>query len=244
MLSPEQIQANYLHTLERIGEAARGCGRKPQEVRLVVVTKGQPLEAIRAVCAAGATILGENYVEEATAKIAALRGVFALEWHMIGHLQSRKAEAACANFAWVETVDSLKLAQRLDRFAAAQGRRLPVLLEVNLAGEASKSGLPAADPAGWPALGSVVSQICALPNLDVRGLMSVPPFFDDPELARPYFARLRRLAQQLAGQAGVPPLRELSMGMSADFSVAIQEGATIVRVGTAILGPRQPAAGG
>jgi hypothetical protein len=244
MLPPEQIRANYLQVLEQIGEAARGCGRNPQEVRLVVVTKGQPLKAIRAVCAAGATILGENYVEEATVKIEALRSEFDIEWHMIGHVQSRKAEAACANFVWVETVDSLRLAERLNRFAAAQSRRLPVLLEMNLAGEASKSGLPAADPAGWPELGLLVSQVCALPNLDVRGLMSVPPFFDDPEQARPYFGRLRRLAQQLAGLAGVPPLRELSMGMSADFTVAIQEGATIVRVGTAILGPRQSTAGG
>lgn len=236
------IRERYEHTLERIEHAARKAGRDPASVKLVVVTKGHTLEAILAVLEAGARMLGENYVEEALGKMdalpAALPGAEAPEWHMIGHLQSRKAKAVSERFSWLHSLDSLKLAQRLDRFAGEAGRRLPVLLECNVSGEESKFGLQAADESRWEVLLPELEAILALPNLEVRGLMTMAPFLPDPEGARPFFRRLRRLQEYLRRKFPQASWQELSMGMSADFEVSIQEGATLVRVGTAIMGER------
>jgi pyridoxal phosphate enzyme (YggS family) len=206
-------------------------------VRLVVVSKSQPLEVLQASISAGITCFGENYVEEAVEKIAALHGT-GVEWHMIGHVQSRKAEAVAAHFDMLHSLDSLKLANRLDRFCGELGRRLPVLLEFNVSGEESKSGFPAWEQERWADLASEIEPILALPHLQVRGLMSMPPFFDDPERTRPYFQRLRRLQEFLAKRYPGPQWQELSMGTSVDFLAAVQEGATFVRIGQAILGPR------
>ncbi len=231
------IRERYQRVLGQIGEAAKRSGRAAGAVRLVVVTKSQPLEVVRAAVAAGATILGENYAEEAIAKIAALPET-AVEWHMIGHVQSRKADLVAGHFSMLHSLDSVKLAGRLGRFCEEFSRTLPVLLEVNVSGEASKFGFPAWDERRWPDLEPVFEQILAFPRLRLRGLMTMPPFFDDPEQTRPFFQRLRRLQGFLKERFPQADWTELSMGTSPDFIAAIEEGATYVRVGRAILGPR------
>lgn len=231
------IADNYHRILDRIEAARRATSREPAEVRLVVVTKGHSLGAVSAVIDAGARCLGENYVEEALEKITAFSHQ-AIEWRMIGHVQSRKAQQVVENFAFCDSVDSFKLAARMDRFAGQIGRRFTVLLECNVSGEESKFGFPAWDEAGWPALAGELSSVAALQNLEICGLMTMPPFFDEPERARPYFQRLRRLQAYLQERLPQVSWRELSMGMSGDFEAAIQEGATQVRIGTAIMGQR------
>ncbi len=231
------IRSRYLSVLERIDRAARQSGRDPAAVRLVVVTKTRPLEVVQAVISAGAHYLGENYAEEAVPKIQAVSGQ-GVEWHMIGHLQSRKAGLVCEHFDYLHSLDSLKLAERLSRLALENGRRLPVLLQFNVSGEASKSGWDAWQESSWPGLLDEIAQILAFPGLDVRGLMTMPPLDLDPESTRPHFQRLRRLQEYLASQFPAANWHDLSMGMSNDFEVAVQEGATWVRVGQAILGPR------
>lgn len=235
----EQIAGRYTQVLERIHQAALRAGRDPQEVRLVVVTKGQPLERIQAVVAQGATDLGENYPEEAVAKMDALQR-YDLRWHMIGHLQRRKARLVVERFDWLHSLDRVKLAHRLERLCAQAGRALPVLLEFNVSGEATKSGWPAWDEARWGDLIPEIEAVLACGHLQIRGVMTIPPITPDPEGARPYFRRLRRLRDFLARRFPQAFWDELSMGMSADFEVAIEEGATFVRIGTAILGPRPP----
>jgi pyridoxal phosphate enzyme (YggS family) len=232
------IRTRYLEILDRIAVAAASCGRDPESVRLVVVTKAQPLETVSAAIEAGAHVLGENYPEEAAEKIAALRQKTDVEWHMIGHIQSRKARLIVENYALVHSVDSLKLANRLDRFAAEVGRRLPVLLEFNVGAEESKYGWSASAKDLWPELLPDISALLELPNLEVRGLMTMPPLFENPEQTRPYFKRLRQLGDYLAGQFPQASWKEFSMGTSADFEAAIKEGSTLVRVGQAIVGPR------
>jgi pyridoxal phosphate enzyme (YggS family) len=182
--------------------------------------------------------LGENYPEEALEKIQALGLIDAVEWHMIGHVQSRKAGLVVGNFALLHSLDSLKLARRLDRFSAEAGRSLPVLLEFNVGGEASKYGWPAWQEGRWQELLPEISEVLALPHLEVRGLMAMPPLGNDPEASRPYFSRLRRLSEFLSENFSPASWHELSMGTSADYEVAVQEGATLVRVGQAILGAR------
>jgi len=231
------IEQNFHRVCERVTQAAQRAGRQPEAVRLVVVTKGHPLPAVEAAIAAGARHLGENYVQEAVAKIEALEGA-AVTWHMIGHVQSRKARSVVEHFAWLHSLDRMKLASRLSRFAVEFERDLPLLLECNVSGEASKSGWPAWDEAGWPALAEALAPVLDLPRLDVRGLMTMPPFTPDPEDTRPHFQRLRRLRDFLAKRFPAHSWEELSMGMSHDYEIAIQEGATMVRVGTAIMGPR------
>ena len=237
-MQSQEIQANYSSVVERIEAAASRSGRSPAEVQLVVVTKGHPVETIRQVIAAGAQYLGENYVEEAEAKIAELSKHASLQWHMIGHVQSRKARAVCSLFDYLHSLDSVKLAERLDRFAGELGIRLPVLLECNVSGEESKSGFPAWQEDCWPELKAVLVRVTACANLEVRGLMTMAPFLPQAEMARPYFQRLRRLQAFLCKEIPQGRWSELSMGMSADYEVAIEEGATLVRVGTAIMGPR------
>jgi hypothetical protein len=235
----DSIRERCLQTLERIAAAERRAGRAPGSARLVVVTKSQPVETVRAAREAGVKILGENYPEEAVDKIAAL-GAAGVEWHMIGHVQSRKANLIPTNFALMHSLDSLKLATRLDRFAAQAGRPLPVLLEFNVGAEESKFGWSASDETRWPALLPELDMVLKLPHLKVRGLMTMPPLFENPERTRPYFQKLRRLREFLAQHFPAADWSELSMGTSADFEAAVEEGATLVRVGTAIVGPRPP----
>lgn len=233
------IRENYLFTLDQIASAARKSGRSPEEIRLVVVTKSQPLEVVRAAIEAGIRILGENYPEEGVTKIQSLPRQTGVEWHMIGHVQSRKARLVAEHFELLHSLDSLKLAGRLDRFAAEQNRVLPVLLEFNVGGEESKAGWDASDDSRWDAFLPDVRAILDLPNLRVHGLMTMPPLETDPDNARRFFQRLRLLRDHLASAFPQADWRELSMGTSADYPVAVEEGATLVRVGTAIVGARR-----
>ena len=233
------IRERYLHTLDCIAAAAKSVGRDPESIRLVVVTKAQPLEVVQSAIEAGAKILGENYPEEAVNKIQALAAQSAVEWHMIGHVQSRKAHLVTEHFNLIHSLDSLKLASRLDRFVAEAGRTLPVLLEFNVGGEESKSGWSAWDETHWPDLLPSVSSVLALSHLQVRGLMVMPPIVEQAEASRIYFQRTRRLQDFLAKHLPQADWAELSMGTSGDYEVAVQEGATLVRVGTAIVGPRK-----
>ncbi len=232
------IRENYQQVLDQIARSARRAGRNPAEVRLVVVTKTQPLEIIQAAIEAGIRTFGENYPEEGVMKIQSLPAQSGVEWHMIGHVQSRKARLVADHFALLHSLDSLKLAQRLDRFAAEGNRILPVLLELNVGGEESKSGWDASDESRWDALFPELSSILDLPNLRVNGLMTMPPLGTDPEESRRFFQRLRLLRDHLASQFPQAQWRELSMGTSMDYTVAVEEGATLVRVGTAIVGAR------
>ena len=232
------IRENYLSTLDQIATAARRSGRTPEDVRLVVVTKSQPLEIVQAAIEAGVRILGENYPEEGVTKIQSLPRQTGVEWHMIGHVQSRKARLVAEHFELLHSLDSLKLAQRLDRFAAEQNRVLPVLLEFNVGGEESKAGWDASEESRWDAFLPDLQAILDLPSLRVHGLMTMPPLETDPNDARRFFQRLRLLRDHLASAYPQADWRELSMGTSADYEVAVQEGATLVRIGTAIVGPR------
>jgi pyridoxal phosphate enzyme (YggS family) len=233
------IRENYQQALDRIAIAARRSGREPEDIRLVVVTKSQPLDVVQAAVEAGVRILGENYPEEAVTKIESLAVQSGVEWHMIGHVQSRKARLVADHFALLHSLDSLKLAWRLDRFAAERGRTLPVLLEFNVGGEASKAGWEASDESKWEAILPDVAAILALPQLRVEGLMTMPPLETNVDDSRRYFQCLRRLRDYLSVRFPQADWRELSMGTSADYPVAVEEGATLVRVGTAIVGARQ-----
>ncbi|MFN3742234.1 MAG: YggS family pyridoxal phosphate-dependent enzyme [Anaerolineales bacterium] len=234
----EQIRQRYLETLARMEEAARRAGRKPQDVQLIVVTKAQPLEVVRAAIQAGARCLGENYPEEGVMKIQSLPEAKQVEWHMIGHLQRRKADLVIQHFDFFHALDSLRLAQRLSRLAQERGRVLPVLLEFNIGGEESKFGWPAQDEKNWSALWPEIEALLALPGLAVQGLMAMPPLGKTAEDSRPYFRLLRRLRDALTQRFPQVEWKHLSMGTSADYEIAIEEGATMIRVGQAILGPR------
>jgi len=235
----QRIQVRYEDVLERISRAAHEVGRDPDSIRVVVVTKTKPVEIARAAIEAGAVILGENYPEEGVMKIQSLTAQSGVEWHMIGHVQSRKARMVAENFDLLHSLDSLKLARKLDRSAAEAGRVLPVLLEVNVGGEASKFGWVLRDQAEWSQIYSPVEAILDLPNIRINGLMTMPPWEIDPEDARTYFQKLNQLRDHLAGRYPRADWDELSMGTSSDYEVAVQEGSTLVRIGTAIVGPRQ-----
>ena len=224
-----QVAYNLSKVRAAIGEACYRARRDPGAVRLVAVSKTVDLDRIRAAIDAGQDLFGENYLQEARDKIAVLGRQ--VSWHLVGSLQSNKARGAVEIFDLIHAVDRLKLAQALDAAAARQGKVQDVLIQVNQAGEATKSGV---EPAAAPAL---LKEVARLPHLRVLGLMTMPPWFPDPEAARPYFRALRALQDHLRGLTGLP-LPELSMGMSGDFAVAVEEGATLVRVGTAIFGSR------
>lgn len=231
-VSAGQIAARRAEILGRIARAAERAGRDPSAVALLAVTKTHPAEVVRQAALAGLTRFGENRVAEGTAKIAALAAEWpGLEWRLIGPLQTNKAKPALQYFSVIESLDRERLAARLEGLLAAEGKRLPVLLEINLGDEKTKSGSP-------PQLAeALASSALASRHLDVRGLMAVPPFTEDPEGARPYFKRLREIRDRLADRFG-KPFPELSMGMSHDFEVAVEEGSTQVRLGTALFGPR------
>ena len=223
---------------ERMAGAARRAGHSPEEIALMAVSKTQPPERIREAYNTGQRLFGENRVQEFAAKFGALADLRDAEWHMIGHLQTNKAAKTAELFRAVDSVDSLKLAEKLDVAARALGRRLNVLVEINDGGEAAKSGI-APDS---PALDELLIAAPRLEALAFRGLMTVPPFTDDPQDARPYFRKLRELRDRIAARKlPAVSMDELSMGMSHDFEVGIEEGSNCVRVGTAIFGDRQKA---
>ena len=232
------IRVRYEHIQSQIADSARKAGRDPESIRLVVVTKKQPLSVVEAAIDAGVKILGENYPEEAVSKMQFLGEKNTVEWHMIGHVQSRKARLVAENFVFLHSLDRLKTARRLDRFSAEVERKLPVLLEFNVGGEGSKHGWDVSAESRWEDFLPDIEAILSLENLEVRGLMTMPPFFQDAELARPYFRKLRQLRDYLAGLYPQAKWNQLSMGTSGDFRVAVEEGATIVRVGQAIVGKR------
>lgn len=223
------LSENLESVRARIAAACARVGRGPETVTLVAVTKGQPPEVVAEAARLGLGLFGENRVQEAKAKIPLCPG--RLRWHMVGHLQSNKCRDAVELFDAVQSVDGLHLAQELDKRSAQAAKRMPILLEVNLAGEASKFGYRPEQ------LLAELAQVNALPRLEVHGLMTVPPWSPDPEKVRPVFRAMRELKAQCEQILGAP-LPHLSMGMSADFEVAIEEGATIVRIGTAIFGER------
>jgi len=233
-----KIASRYQQVKETIARTAQAAGRPEKDIRLVVVTKGHPLTAIETVYQLGVRDVGENRLEEASFKQQTLTALTGLNWHMIGHIQSRKARDVCGRFALVHSVDRLKLARKLDQSALAQGIEQPVLLEFNVSGEVQKSGWMADDKAEWPELLPEVEAVLACTGLEVRGLMTMAPYSTNPEDARPSFVRLRKLRDYLAGQFPAGSWDELSMGMSGDYQVAIEEGATLLRIGTAIMGER------
>lgn len=213
-----------------IDEAARAAGRAPEDVTLVAVSKLHPAESIRTLAEAGHADFGENYVQEATDKIEALAG-HDIRWHFIGGLQSNKAKFVAGRFSLVHSVDSIKLAKALNRKAETLGIVQDILLQASLAGEEQKSGVE------QQGLNELADAVMEMNGLRLRGLMTLPPFFDEPEAARPYFARLRELRDALEPRLGIS-LPHLSMGMTGDFVPAVEEGATLVRIGTKIFGPR------
>ena len=227
------LAARFAEVKARVTAAAQNCGRDPREVTLIAISKTHPASLVKSLVELGATDLGENRVQEAEEKIPQV-GRSAVRWHLVGHLQANKARRAVNLFDVIHSLDSIDLARRLDRLCAEEGRHLlPLLIQVDLGHEATKTGIDEQE------LPQLAEGLRSLERLKLIGLMTLPPFFDDPEQARPYFRRLRELRDELArgglfGDGG----GELSMGMTNDFEVAIEEGATMVRVGTAIFGER------
>ena len=234
------VKENLLSVMERIEKAARNVRRDPSEVKLVAVSKTVEVDRIKEAIEAGVAILGENYVQEAQKKIEEIGKLAATEplgkggsvsWHFIGHLQSNKAKNAIRLFDMIHSVDNIPLAEELNRRAEQAGQMLKVMIEVNLSKETTKFGTDEEQ------LFNLARKIQNLKRLSLEGLMTMPPYFDSPEMSRPYYVALRELKEKMASE-GIP-LQELSMGMSNDFEIAIEEGATFVRVGTAIFGPRK-----
>jgi PLP dependent protein len=234
----KNIQENYLRVVDQIAKTALNSGRNPNDIRLVVVTKTHPIDLVKATVDAGATNIGENYVEEALPKIMSLNNVDGLHWHMVGHVQSRKAALVCEYFQFLHSLDSLKLAIKLSKSAVELKSILPVMLEFNVGGEVSKSGWDIRIEENWKKILPDIGNIIALPGLDLIGVMTIPPYSEDPEASRPHYRKLRRFRDFIANYFQMSGFMELSMGMSNDFEVAIQEGSTWVRIGQAILGPR------
>ena len=226
------LAGNWQKVEQRIEAACNRAHRNRSEVLLVAVSKGHPPETVRAAADLGHTLFGENKVQEAKAKISLCPG--RLHWHMIGHLQSNKCRDAVYFFEMIESVDSLAIAQEVSKAAQKWGKTMPILIEVNIAGEASKFGFKPDQVL------AELEQINALPRIEIHGLMTMAPWTPEPEKVRPIFQELRELKQRCEQKLGAP-LPHLSMGMSGDFEIGIEEGATIVRIGTALFGPRQSA---
>jgi pyridoxal phosphate enzyme (YggS family) len=225
---------NRLRRIEkRIEERAKACGRDPESIRLIAVSKTVAAGRVKEAIAAGVTDLGENYIQEARNKFNTL-AAYPVSWHFIGHLQTNKAKYAVRIFDLIHSVDSLKLARELNKQSEKVNKTQEILIQVNVGKEQSKSGIDIEDTV------DLIKGIGHLKNLSLKGLMAMPPFFDNPEKARPYFSLLRRLRNQITDE-NLPGVRldELSMGMTGDFEVAIEEGATMLRIGTAIFGERQ-----
>ena len=234
-VAQEQLAARLTAVHERIAAAANACGRRAEEVKLIAISKTHPASVIKTLIELGAGDLGENRVQEAEEKIAEI-GREHVRWHLVGHLQANKARRAVNLFEVIHSLDSLDLARRLDRLCVEEGReKLPALIQVDLGHEETKSGIDESE------LTHMVDGLQSLTHLELIGLMTLPPFFDDTEQSRPFFRRLRELRDELASRGAFGDRRgELSMGMTHDFEVAIQEGATMVRIGTAIFGERVP----
>lgn len=232
------IAENIAEVRERIAAAARRVGRNPDEITLMAVTKTFAVEAIREAYAAGVRVFGENRVQEFGGKAEGVGDLNDAEWHMIGHLQSNKAAKAVELFGAVDSIDSVKLAERVDAAARGLGKKIAVLIEVNVGGEWAKSGVAP----GSREMDEILAAAPRLDHVDIRGLMTVPPFTEDPEGARPFFRRMRELRDLMAARKLASVEKSvLSMGMSHDFEVAIEEGSTCVRVGSAIFGVRAKA---
>lgn len=230
-MNPMDIAANINRTRQQIADVCRQCGRNPDDVRLVAVSKKKPSTAIEAAVAAGQTLFGESYVQECVAKIGEVR--VGAEWHFIGALQSNKVKYLRGKVTMIHSVDRLSLAEEIDRQWAKDGASVDILIQVNLGEEQTKAGTTASQ------LIELVRKIAPLEHLRIRGLMALPPWEEDPEETRPYFRQLRELAAQVSALNLLHvDMAELSMGMSHDFAVAIQEGATMVRIGTALFGER------
>jgi PLP dependent protein len=223
------IKENLLRITERIERAAQKSGRDPSEIKLVAVSKTVEAARIKEAIEAGVSVLGENYVQEAQKKIEEIGPCVA--WHFIGHLQSNKAKNAVQLFDMIHSLDSIPLAEELNRRAQQADRMIKVLIEVNLSGEGTKFGTDEEK------ISNLARRILQLNHLSLEGLMTMPPYFDSPEMSRPYYIKLRELKEKLVRE-GIP-MSDLSMGMSNDFEIAVEEGATYVRVGTAIFGPRK-----
>ncbi|MCJ7617765.1 MAG: YggS family pyridoxal phosphate-dependent enzyme [Desulfobacterales bacterium] len=228
----EALKIRINNIKESIKKAAVDCGRDPDAIRLVVASKTIPEDTIREAIKAGVEILGESYIQEAGDKINTLSS-YPVSWHFIGHLQSNKAKYAVKLFDMIHTVDSLKLAKELNKQAKKINKIQKILIQVNISMESTKSGIYEEDAQ------KLIKEISLLENLSIKGLMTMPPFFNNPEEARPYFSALRNLRDKIRNEAiKNVNMQELSMGMTVDFEVAIKEGATLVRIGTAIFGER------
>ena len=227
-----QIESNIKHIQEQIAQAANACSRHPEDIKLIAVSKRKPVDMIRAAIDAGHTDFGENYIQEAVEKIDTI-GKEKATWHFIGHLQSNKAKFAVKYFDLIHTVDKVKRAKEINKQAAKLGKIQDILLQINIAQEATKSGAQAPD------ILNLARETSKFENIRVKGLMCMPPFFADPEAARPYFKAVKEISLKIEKE-NLPNVSmvHLSMGMSNDFAVAVEEGATLVRVGTAIFGSR------
>jgi pyridoxal phosphate enzyme (YggS family) len=231
----EPLRDRVARVVDRVARAAARSGRAAGSIRLVAVSMTHPVERVSEAYEAGLRVFGENYVQETEEKVRAFPGA---EWHLIGKLQANKVRKAVSLFGWIEAVDSPRLLADISRRCAEAGKTMPVLIEVNLAGEGSKAGIQPEE------LQDLLSSAVALTGVRIRGLLAIPPMTEDPEASRPYFVRLRELLDRCASTARTAgEMTELSMGMSSDFEAAIEEGATMVRVGTAIFGSRARRAG-
>lgn len=233
-----EIKKNLSAVKMRIARASENVGRDPSKIKIVAVSKLMPPDVIVAGVKAGIRCFGENYPERAAEKIKLLDIDENLEWHMIGHIQSRKAETVCEYFDMVHSIDRMKIARYLDRYAKEHEQAIPVLLEVNLSGEKSKYGWNASEEGNWRNLIPEFEEVLSLRNLQVKGLMTMPPLYDNPEQTRPIYKKLGRLQKFLRNQLSESAWDELSIGTSFDYLVAVEEGATMVRIGTEIFGPR------
>jgi hypothetical protein len=231
------INEKYQGFLENIERCASSCKRLPDDIQLVVVTKGQPVEKIKQVIEAGAVILGENYPEETIRKIPLLQST-PVKWHMIGHLQSRKTKYVAEEFAMIHSIDSIEIAIKLNQKLALSNKVLPALFEVNLSGEKSKSGFSASEENDWDRLVANFQSLQELSNLRFIGLMTMPPYSENPENSREIFKKCRKLQELTQKKTADADFKQLSMGTSIDYEVAIQEGATFLRIGQAIMGER------
>ena len=231
------IRKNVDHIQQQIEETCYQVGRDPDEIQLIVVTKEKSAVVIKNLVDAGISKIGESYVQEASFKMELLSDLD-IEWHMVGHIQSGKVNYVAGHFSYVHSLDRLALASDLNKAAKEWNRVLPVLLECNVSGEESKFGWRAWNENNWQEVAKEMEPVLEMEHLDVQGLMTMAPYHEDPEHSRPYFKRLARLRGFLAEQLSTSTLQELSMGMSADFRVAIEEGATMVRIGSAIVGAR------
>ena len=233
-----QIGTNLMDVRHQIDDVIEAVHRISGSVKLIVVTKGQPVVKMQALINSGGLFLGENYPEETAEKIESLTGIENIEWHMIGHVQSRKIKYLVKYFDVIESIESLETAQKVNARFLESGRKVQILLEVNVSGEVTKQGFAMSEEQNWNQMVDVIHAIELLPALKSTGLMTMPPLGETPESSRKYFIRLRNLLDFVNLHKQGQPLRELSMGTSFDYKIAIEEGATIVRVGEAIMGAR------